>query len=106
MLKKAVIRNIALERVEHLISNALTEAKSDQNLVNEQAMIAKRIAMRTRLRLNYDIRQLYCKKCKQFIIPGRDARIRIGRYRIKAIRISCLRCGHIYRRIIHQSKDL
>lgn len=90
---------IAKERIDILITNALREVNDDM-LSNAQANIAKKIAMRLRLRLPYYIRQLYCKKCKQFISPGKNARIRIGRSNIKAVRISCLKCGHVYHKIL------
>jgi ribonuclease P protein subunit RPR2 len=48
----------------------------------------------------YSIRQLYCKNCKKFIVPGRTARVRVGRSSTRAIRITCLLCGHIYRKVI------
>ena len=91
---------IARERIDILITNALREVNDDDMLSNAQANIAKKIAMRLRLRLPYYIRQLYCKKCKQFISPGKNARIRIGRSNIKAVRISCLKCGHVYHKIL------
>lgn len=99
-VKKHVARDIAKERVRLLIDNALREALYDDILATNQARLAKKIAMRMRLRLPYDIRQLYCKRCKQFILPGISSRVRIGRSRLKAIRITCLKCGHIYHKVI------
>jgi ribonuclease P protein subunit RPR2 len=93
-------KEIAKERIDILITNALHEVNDDDMLSNAQANIAKKIAMRLRLRLPYYIRQLYCKKCKQFISPGKNARIRLGRSNIKAVRISCLKCGHVYHKIL------
>ena len=102
MRKQQIAKEIAKERIYILIANALHELKEEDedNLANAYARLVKKIAMRLRLRLPYEIRQLYCKKCKYFIIPGRNSRIRIGRYRIKGIRITCLRCGYVYRKII------
>jgi ribonuclease P protein subunit RPR2 len=101
---KSRVRDIAEERINIIVTNALRSAGDNQNIANSQTQLAKRIAMRVRLRLGYEIRQLYCKKCKYFIIPGRNSRIRIGRSNVKALRITCLRCGHIYRKIIKRSK--
>jgi len=63
-------------------------------------MLAKRMSTKFRVRLPYEIRQLYCKKCKRFIVPGVNARVRVGRANVKAVRITCLNCGHVYRKII------
>lgn len=95
-------KDLALQRIEILIQNALETVKSDANLAQKQAMLAKKISNKYRIRLPYEIRQLYCKKCKRLIVPRRDARIRIGRSNVKAVRITCLNCGHVYRKIIKQ----
>jgi len=92
-------RDLALQRIEILIRNALETAKSDAELAQKQAMLAKKISTKFRVRLPYEVRQLYCKKCKRFIVPGVNARVRIGRANVKAVRITCLKCGHVYRKI-------
>ncbi|RZD36957.1 MAG: RNase P subunit, partial [Thaumarchaeota archaeon] len=55
-----------------------------------------------KIRMPYDLRMVFCKKCKSFIVPGINSRIRIGGASVKSIRISCYLCGHIYRKIIPQ----
>jgi len=99
-MKKHIAKQIAMERIILLINNALHEAKSNNDLADNQAKLAKKIAMRMRLRLPYEFRQLYCKRCKQFILPGKSSRIRTGGSKLKAIRITCLECGHIYRKVL------
>lgn len=94
------VKDLATHRIEIIIKNSLESARYDLKLAQMQAMIAKRISMRYRVRLPYEIRQLFCKKCKRFIVPGINARVRIGRSNVKAIRITCLECNHIYRKII------
>jgi ribonuclease P protein subunit RPR2 len=96
--KRRQLKDLARERIDILVANALGEKQEE--LAALQASLAKKIAMRYRLRLPYDIRQLYCKGCKKFIIPGRSARIRIGRSGTKAVRITCLSCGHVYRKVL------
>lgn len=99
-MKKSTARDVAKERIRLLIDHALREALHDDILAIKQAKLAKKIAMRMRLRLPYEIRQLYCKRCKEFILPGISSRIRMGRSRLKAVRITCLKCGHIYRKVL------
>ncbi|MEW6603118.1 MAG: RNase P subunit [Thermoproteota archaeon] len=98
MLGKAQAKEIARERIDILVKNALLE--KDQELAARQARLVKKIAMRYRVRLPYEVRQLFCKKCKTFIIPGRSSRVRVGGAKIRAVRITCLRCGHTYRKIM------
>jgi ribonuclease P protein subunit RPR2 len=103
--KKQQVREMAKERIEILGAGALKE--QDITLASRQANLAKKVAMRHRVRMPYSARQLYCKKCKAFIVPGRTARVRLGRSETKAVRITCTLCGHTYRKVIaKQNKDL
>ncbi len=97
-------KEIARERIDILVKSALKE--KDEALAAQQARQAKKIAMRFRVRLPYEAQQLYCKKCKAFIVPGRSARVRVGRAKTRAVRITCLRCGHTYRKVLGRNKDL
>lgn len=100
ILGKQEARSLGQERIFILIRNAFEKIDNDYALANSQAQIAKKIAKRLRLKLPYDIRQLYCKKCKQFIVPGFNCRVRIGRSKIKALRITCLLCNNVYRKLL------
>ena len=97
---KQAAKLVAEERILILIRSAFQKIDDDYELANSQAQIAKKIAKRLRLKLPYDIRQLYCKKCKQFIVPGFNCRVRIGRSKIKALRITCLLCNNVYRKLL------
>ncbi len=96
--RKAGAKELARERIEILVASAIRE--KDETLAEKQAALAKKLAMRHRVRLPYSIRQLFCKKCKAFIVPGRTSRVRVGRAGAKAVRLTCAKCGHTYRRII------
>ncbi|HJL67216.1 MAG TPA: RNase P subunit [Nitrosopumilus sp.] len=93
-------KKIAMERMQILIDNAITNAKTNPELSQRQAFLARRISTRHKIRMPYHLRMVFCKKCKSFIAPGINSRIRLGRTHIKSIRISCNLCGHTYRKII------
>ncbi|MFQ5969037.1 MAG: ribonuclease P protein component 4 [Nitrososphaerales archaeon] len=93
-------KDLVLQRIEILVRNALETVQYNADLAQKQAILAKSMSTKFRVRLPYKIRQLYCKKCKRFIVPGVNARIRIGRANVRAVRITCLNCGHVYRKII------
>jgi|TARA_B100000029_G_scaffold484061_1_gene535857 ribonuclease P protein subunit RPR2 len=95
-------KQIATERIQILITNAISNSKENYDLAQKQAALAKRLGMRYRIKLPYEIRLNFCKKCKQFIPPGIGSKIRIGRSNVKSIRITCYFCGHTYRKIIAQ----
>ena len=99
---KPAVRKIALERMQILIENAISNARENPQLPQRQALLARRISTRHNIRMPYDLRIVFCKKCKSFIAPGINSRIRLGRASVKSIRISCNYCGHTYRKIIPQ----
>jgi len=99
---KPAIKKIALERMQILIDNAIANAQKNPELSQKQANLARRISTRHKIRMPYDLRIVFCKKCKSFIAPGINSRIRLGRSSVKSIRITCNFCGHTYRKIIPQ----
>jgi ribonuclease P protein subunit RPR2 len=100
---KPSTKEIALERMRILIQTAISNARTDPELSQKQAQIARRISTKHKVRMPYELRLTFCKKCKSFIAPGINSRIRLGRSSIKSIRISCNFCGHTYRKIIPKS---
>jgi ribonuclease P protein subunit RPR2 len=96
-MKKNSKKQLALQSVSNLIYTALyTQDPFQDNHINT----AKRIITKYRLKIPFEYKILFCKKCKRFIVPGKNSRIRIGRSRVKALRITCEMCGHTYRKII------
>ena len=89
-----------MERMQILIDSAITNARTDPELSQRQASIARRISSKYKIRMPYYLKMVFCKKCKSFIAPGINSRIRLGRTSVKSIRISCNLCGHTYRKII------
>ena len=89
-----------MERMQILIDNAISNARTDPELSQRQASIARLISSKYKIRMPYDLRIVFCKKCKSFIAPGLNSRIRLGRASVKSIRISCNFCGHTYRKVI------
>ncbi len=99
---KPALRKIALERMQILIDSAISNAKMNPELSKRQASLARKISMRHKIHMPYELRIVFCKKCKSFIAPGINSRIRLGRTSVKSIRITCNLCGHTYRKIIPQ----
>ena len=83
-----------------LVSSAVLNARAYPALAASQAAAARAISTRHRVRMPYGLRMVFCKRCKTFAAPGRGARVRIGRSQVRAVRITCLLCGHTYRRVI------
>jgi len=99
---KLAKKQMAMKRIELLINTAISNSRKNHDLAQKQAELAKRIGAKYRIKLPYEIRLNFCKKCKQFIPPGIGSKIRLGRTNIKSVRITCNFCGHTYRKIIAQ----
>ena len=97
---KPIVYKIAMERMQILIDSAISNARTDPDLSQRHASLARRISTKYKIRMPYHLRMVFCKKCKSFIAPGINSRIRLGRTSVKSIRISCNLCGHTYRKII------
>lgn len=67
------------------------------------AKAAWQMATRHRLRMPYQMRMMFCKRCKMFIPPGRGSRVRLGSGP-RAIRITCRYCSHTYRKVLGHSQ--
>ena len=94
-------KQIAIRRMEILFNNAISNAKNNPSLAQKQAEIAKKISMKFKITMPFEIRSNFCKKCKKFIAPGITSKIRLGS-KPKSIRITCSYCNHTYRKIISQ----
>lgn len=80
--------------------NALSNARSNPRLAVRQAALARRLCSRHRAHMPYQLRMLFCKQCKSFIVPGISSRVRMGRSNIRSVRTTCGFCGHVYRKIL------
>ena len=94
------LRGIVLERMRILMDSAVSNARSCPRLAERHAMLAKRLSSRHNVRMPYQMRIAFCKKCKSFIAAGANSRIRMGGETPKSVRVSCKLCGHVYRKII------
>jgi len=97
---KSDAKQVALERMHILTKKALSNARKNPELAQRQAKMARRISTKYRIKMPYEIRMNFCKKCKMFIAPGVSSRIRLGRSTLKSVRITCNYCNHTYRKVI------
>ena len=95
-------KEIATQRILILFENAVSNASKNPRLAERQAQIARKISMRFKIKMPWQIRTSFCKKCKKFIVPTISSKVKVGRTSVKSIRITCYFCNHTYRKIIPQ----
>ncbi len=94
-------KQIATRRIEILFNNALSNAKNNPGLAQRQAEIAKKISLKFKIKMPFEVSSSFCKNCKKFIAPGIASKIRLDS-KPKSLRITCTYCNHTYRKIISQ----
>jgi len=97
-------RQIALERIRTLFRLAEETIHDDPRLAQRYVEIARKIAMRTKLRLPREYRRMICRHCKSFIFPGVNCRVRIQSRREPHVVVTCLVCGK-YTRLPLKSRE-
>lgn len=86
-------RGIALRCIRRLFRLAREVVHEDRDLAQRYVDIARKVAMAVRLRLPREYRHQICRRCKSFILPGVNCRVRIRQRRESHVVITCLNCG-------------
>jgi ribonuclease P protein subunit RPR2 len=82
-----------------LIEHAVKTSASDLPLAKRQAELARKVMLRYNVRLDYSHRRFICHGCKKLLVPGVNARVRLGHGKPLVVRITCLECGRTNRKI-------
>jgi ribonuclease P protein subunit RPR2 len=84
-------RRIARERIEILFAQAERFSRSYGEGSDRCVALARRIAMRYRVRIPHHLRWRYCRRCGAFLVPGVNLRVRIHRGKVVVTCLSCRR---------------
>jgi len=87
-------KNIAAERVKILFEQAKLRFKKNPELSNRYMQLARRMAMKFRVRFTSAQKRQFCKKCFSYLVPGVNCRVRVYR---GMIRYNCLKCKNVAR---------
>ena len=88
--RNPVTKKIATERIAILFEQALLAFSQDPERSNRYVDIARRIAMRQRIRIDREFRRQYCHHCYSFLVPGKNMRVRIHRSNVV---VTCHACN-------------
>lgn len=86
-------RQIAQQRIDKLFKLAKEKIRDEPELAQRYVTIARKIAMRAKLKLPAEYRRMICRHCKSFIYPGVNCRVRIQQKREPHMVITCQICG-------------
>ena len=95
-------KKIARERIARLFELAGSEFASHPELSNRYVAIARKIAMRQRVRIDRQFRRQFCRHCSSFLVPGTTSRVRVRDDRVV---VTCLVCKTRRRYPIRRKSD-
>ena len=96
-MSRSEVKRIARERVEILFRRAEEVIREDARLAQRYVEIARRVAMKARIRLPRKWRRRLCKHCKVFLTPGVNCRVRLRQNRYPHITVYCFNCRRFTR---------
>ena len=85
---------IAKARIEFLFQHAKEMFKEDSKISDKCVKLARRIAMKYKIRLPPSLKKRFCKNCHKYLVPSVNCRVRIHKHRIIYY---CLSCKHFMR---------
>ncbi|HZW84321.1 MAG TPA: RNase P subunit [Nitrososphaerales archaeon] len=86
--------------VKLLTESAVDLSHKDLKLAKEQAALARKVKLRYNVRLDPPLRRFTCRGCKSLMVPGVNARVRLGHGKVPILRVTCGECGHVNRKIL------
>jgi RNase P subunit RPR2 len=93
-------KNEAAALVKLLTESAVSLSRTNLALAKEQAALARKVRLRFNVRLDPSLKRFTCRGCKSLLVPGVNARVRLGHGRPTIMRITCADCGHVNRKIV------
>ncbi|MBW2972504.1 ribonuclease P [Candidatus Woesearchaeota archaeon] len=86
---------IAKQHISSLLEKAKEVAGSKPALANRYVTLARKVAMKFRIRMLPSQRRLYCPHCYRFLLPGKNLRVRVHEHRVI---YCCLDCKKFWRK--------
>jgi len=88
--RRAELRGIALERIYRLFELAEQNFSAHPERSKRYFELARKIGMRYNVRIPFELKKKFCKKCGAFLLAGKNAKIRISK---KILKVTCMECG-------------
>jgi len=93
-MRKNKIKNIATQEIRRLFKLAGEIFDKNPERAHRYVQIALKISTKVKVSIPGIYKRRYCKKCKKFLVPGKNCRVRT---RDKMLVQTCLNCKNIRR---------
>jgi len=89
--------------VKLLTESAVNLSHTSPALAKEQAALARKVRLKFNVRLDPALKAFTCHGCKGLLVPGVNARVRLGHGKSTIVRVTCTDCGHVNRKIVKRA---
>jgi ribonuclease P protein subunit RPR2 len=86
--------------VAFLTKSAVDLSHTNPSMAREQAALARRVKLKFNVRLDPSLTRFTCRGCKGLLVPGVNARVRLGHGKQTILRVTCTDCGHVNRKVV------
>jgi RNase P subunit RPR2 len=94
-IKRKETKRLATTAARTLLELSISTAHEDLGLAKKQAAMARRLMLRYNIRFGWDLKRFYCHGCKELMVPGVNARVRLAGGMVLT---TCANCGHVNRK--------
>lgn len=94
--------NTAKEHIASLLNQAKKASKDNLPLANRYVTLARKIAMKFKVRMTPAQKRLFCPYCYKFLLPGKTSRVRIHGSKLIYY---CLSCKKFWRKPLKTFKN-
>ena len=99
-IKRKETKRLAAIAAKSLLELSTSTAHADLPLAKRQASLARKLMLRYNVRFNWNMKRFYCHGCKQLMVPGVNARVRISGGNVLT---TCANCGRVNRKTLAQA---
>ena len=92
--KPQQLQKIAENRVKLMLQLAKEVFNNDQELADKYVKIARRVAMKHKIKLPRSTKKKFCRHCHRYLVPSVNCRVRLHKHRLIYY---CFHCKHYMR---------
>jgi len=89
--------------VRLLTLSAVSLSRTNPAIAKEQAALARKVKLKFNIRLDPSLSRFTCRGCKGLLVPGVNARVRLGHGKTTIVRVTCTDCGHVNRKVVGEA---
>ena len=88
-------KRIARERIEELFRQADIIFRKDQSMSDRYVELARKMAMKYKVRIPSELKRRFCSHCHSFLVPGVNARVRTNKGKVVYYCLKCKRFSRV-----------